>query len=303
MAVESRLMWDSLVAETQFATELIITGLRRLCSVPTEPGLGGERRSNDRNYSLHVGMYSYSSGLERLCKLAIACNGYAAKGEFPKLKKYNHRIGGLLDAVEELVPSGPGMSMGRAKYLTRPEDDLDPELTNMVERFANGDGRYEYLDSLWKDNPEVSTFNEWSALAAKVSVPEEVRDLIALKDAMVYAIEAELADAGLESSSQRVREDLALPTYVPSVGVTLKLYRKVRWVAEILDVATYYTSQGIPILGEVVSPTLTQTTANFFRYDIARISDEEPVTEELEAVYKRIVKREAEDDEEEKWFP
>lgn len=294
MAVDSRPIWDSLVAEAQFSTELALTGLRRLCSVPTEPGVGG-RRSNDRNYSLHVGMYSYSSGLERLCKLAIACNKYAANGEFPKLKKYNHKIGELLDAVEELTPAGPGAER-KAKYLARPKDDLDTALIGMVERFANGNGRYEYLDSLWKDNPEVVTFNEWSALAKRVSVPKEITDLIALKDAMVYAIEAELADVGLESASERVREDLALPIYEPSVGVTLKLYRKIRWVAAILDVATYYTRPGIPILGEVVSPTLTQTTVNFFRYDIARVSDEEVVSDELEEAYKRILKREAEED-------
>ncbi|MET4541167.1 hypothetical protein ABIE37_002962 [Arthrobacter bambusae] len=224
MAVDSRPIWDSLVAETQFATELALTGLRRLCSVPTEPGVGG-RRSNDRNYSLHVGMYSYSSGLERLCKLAIARNKYRANGEFPKLKKYSHRVGELLDAVDELTLAGPGAER-KAKYLARPKDDRDPDLIGMVERFANGNGRYEYLDSLWKDNPEVNTFNELSALAERVSVPEEIKDLIALKDAMVYAIEAELADVGLESASERVREDLALPTYVPSVGVRLKLYRK-----------------------------------------------------------------------------
>lgn len=212
-------------------------------------------------------------------------------------KKYNHKIGELLDAVEELTPAGPGAER-KAKYLARPKDDLDPDLIGMVERFANGNGRYEYLDSLWKDNPEVNTFNEWSALAERVAVPEEIKDLIALKDAMVYAIEAELADVGLESTSERVREDLALPTYVPSVGVTLKLYRKIRWVAAILDVATYYTRPGIPILGEVVSPTLTQTTVNFFRYDIARVSDAEVVSDELEEAYKRILKREAEEDEE-----
>lgn len=297
MAVESRLIWDSLVAEAQFAAELSLTGLRRLCSVPTETDIGGGRRSSDRNYSLHVGMYSYSSGLERLCKLAIACNGYAVNGEFPKLRKYNHGIGKLLDKVEGLVVSGPGTaSTHKSKYLVRPKDDLDANLIGMVERFASGNGRYEYLDSLWQDNPEVITFKEWSALAATATVTEEVRDLIGLKDAMTYAIESELADAGLESSSERVREDLALQTYVPSVGVALKLYRKVRWVSAILDVATYYTNPGIPILGEVVSPTLTQSTANFFRYEIARISDQEAVIEELEEAYKRITKREAEDD-------
>lgn len=298
MAVETRPIWDSLVAEAQFAAELALTGLRRLCSVPTETDIGGGRRSSDKNYSLHVGMYSYSSGLERLCKLAIACNGYVTDGEFPKLRKYNHKIGKLLDAVGELTLSGPGTSsMYKAKYLVRPKDDLDPDLTDMVMRFADGAGRYEYLDSLWQDNAEVVTFNEWSALAARVTVTEEVRGLISLKDAMAYAIESELADAGLESSSERVREDLELQTYVPSVGMALKLYRKVRWVSAILDVATYYTHPGLPILGEAVSPTLTQSTANFFRYEIARIPDEEAVTEELEEVYKRIVIREDEDDE------
>ena len=127
-------IWDSLVVETQFATELALTGLRRLCFVPTDPArvVWG---SSSLNYALHVGMYSYSSGLERLCKLAIACNGYATTGEFPRLRSYSHKIGNLLDAVEKLPPTGSGASMHRAKYLVRPVDGLDPDLTNTVERF------------------------------------------------------------------------------------------------------------------------------------------------------------------------
>ncbi|MGO4435804.1 hypothetical protein AB4Y88_21730 [Paenarthrobacter sp. RAF9] len=84
-------IWKNLVVETQFATELTLSGLRRLCSVPTDPALV-QWGSNELNYALHVGMYSYSSGLERLCKLAIACNGYATTGEFPKVRKYSHKI-------------------------------------------------------------------------------------------------------------------------------------------------------------------------------------------------------------------
>ena len=61
--------WHVLVAEAQFATELTVAGLRRLCLVPGEVNL--ERWvGDDRNYALHVGMHSYASGLERLCKLA-----------------------------------------------------------------------------------------------------------------------------------------------------------------------------------------------------------------------------------------
>ena len=70
--------------------------------LPSLPILNGPVGQRDLNYALHVGMYSYSSGLERLCKLAIACNGYATTGDFPKLRDYSHKIGNLLDAVEEL---------------------------------------------------------------------------------------------------------------------------------------------------------------------------------------------------------
>ena len=133
-------VWESLVAETQFATELTLAGLRRLCAVPTDPELV-KWGSKGLNYALHVGMYSYSSGLERLCKLAIACNGYASTGEFPKLRKYSHKIGNLLDAVEALTPMDSDASTYKAKYLVRPVDALDPDLMNTVERFANGTGR------------------------------------------------------------------------------------------------------------------------------------------------------------------
>lgn len=290
-------IWESLVAETQFAAELTLAGLRRLCSVPTdhEQFLWSNK---DLNYALHVGLYSYSSGLERLCKLAIACSGYATTGEFPRLRNYSHKIGSLLDAVETLSPMGTGASMRKAEYLIRPVDRLDPDLTNTVERFANGAGRYEHLDSLWNDGTEVNTYNEWSALAARTSVSEEVRRLISIKEAMAYAIGSELADDGLESTAEKVMEDLAFPTYEPSVGVVLRLFRKVRWVSTILDVATYYTSQDLPLLGEVVSPTFAQSSANFFKYDIARIGDEEVVLDELQAAYERIRIREAETDDE-----
>lgn len=288
----------NLVVETQFATELTLAGLRRLCSVPTDPALV-RWGSEELNYSLHVGMYSFSSGLERLCKLAIACNVYAETGSYPKLKKYSHRIGDLLDAVEKLTPSGPGVSKhDEDGYLLRPVSDLDPDLTKMVQRFANGAGRYEHLDSLSDDAAEVNTYKDWSELAARASVSGEVHRLISLKEAMAHALESELSEAGLEATARSVIEDLTVPTYEPSVGVVLALFRQVRWVSTILDVATCYTKEDLPILGEVVSPPFIHSSENFFNYSIARISDDYVVGEELEEVYERINAREAERDDE-----
>ncbi|MET3367400.1 UNVERIFIED_CONTAM: hypothetical protein ABIE34_000621 [Jeotgalibacillus campisalis] len=289
-------IWESLVAETQFATELTLTGLRRLCSVPAGPDLS-PWNNNDLNFALHVGMYAYSSGLERLCKLAIACNGYATTGEFPSLRRYSHRIGSLLDAVGELVPppSGHGLTDRDVKYLVRPVDQLDPDLVEMVQRFANGAGRYEHLDSLWNDNAEVNTLNEWTALADRTSVSEEVLRLISLKTAMSEAIGEELIEAGLESSAQTIMEDLELPIFVPSVGVVISLFRKIRWVSTHLEVATDYTRGDPPILGEIVGPTFIHSSTDFFNFHIARFSDDEVVEEEVHEALGRIHAREAEE--------
>lgn len=111
--------------------------------------------------------------------------------------------------------AGPKAVTGSA-YPVRPVDGLDPDLANTVKRFADGTGRYEHLDSLWNDNAELNTYNEWSALAAKASVSEEVRRPISIREGMAYAIESELADDGLESTARTVMEDLELPIYQPS---------------------------------------------------------------------------------------
>ncbi|MFB0836055.1 hypothetical protein ACX8Z9_13385 [Arthrobacter halodurans] len=289
--------WTNLVVETQFATELTLTGLRRLCSVPTEPELV-DFGSDELNYALHVGMYSYSSGLERLCKLAIACHGYGNTGKFPKLKNYSHRIGKLFDAVEALTPIGLGASMHEAEYLVRPVDSLDPDLTITIERFANGAGRYEHLDSLWNDNAQVNTYNEWCALAARASVSEEVRELISIRNGMAHAIQTELIQADLETTGQMVMDDLVLPTFEPSIGVALSLFRKVRWVSTILDTATNTPAAGLPMLGDVVSRNFIHTSTDFFNYHIAGIADKEVVVDELIAANERTSGRATEVDDE-----
>lgn len=296
--------WHVLVAEAQFAKDLMIAGLRRLCLVPGEVDL--ERWiGDDRNYSLHVGMHSYASGLERLCKLALGCRGFLSTGQFPRTRGLSHRIGGLLDAVENLDPL-PRSSVSNSRHMTRPADDLDPALTEAVERYASGPGRYEHLDSLWNPEAEVGMYRTWVSLCRESVVPEEVHRLVAIQSAVAEAVAAELSHAGLESSGDAVVGELdrAAGVSLPSVGVVLSLFRKARWVSSIIDEATHYTHPDLPILGEAVY-VLRCSSSDFYAYEIARFSDVDVIEEELIDVLPRVHERwrEEEDEREERAAP
>lgn len=280
--------WHILVAEAQFATELTVSGLRRLCLVPGNANL--ERWvGDDRNYSLHVGMHSYASGLERLCKLAIACHTFLATGEFPRTKGFSHRIGGLLQAVEALN-SIPDRSTFSSRYLTRPTDPLDPGLTEAVERYANGPGRYEHLDSLWNPDAEVAMYRKWVSLCERSEVSEGIHRLVSVQLAVSEAVSAELSHAGLESSASAVLEVLDRRVSPPSVGVALSLFRKARWVSSVINETTYYTHADLPVLGEAVGVLLCSST-DFYAYEVARLSDVDVVEEELADVLPRVHER------------
>lgn len=268
--------WENLVTEAQFATELSVLGLRRLCTVPTAPNRL-IKVSYDQSYPLHVGLLSFTSGLERLCKLTIACHGYVRDGVFPPLRQFGHSIGGLLDAVEDL-DLGSIRTVGDLPR-GRPDDELDPELTNLLERYADGSGRYEHLDSLWNDDAVVRTLEVWSDLCARTTLPPEVRDLLALRDGAVEAIADLTIDAGLETAAEPYINEL-VPLSDPSIGVALALYQKASWVATTLDFVTYYTSRELPIVGEALN-AVRHSNEDFFKYEVARINDVECVEGEL----------------------
>ena len=275
------------MSETQFATDLTVTGLRKLCTVPV--GLWGSDSpvSYDQSYPLHVGLHSFTSGLERLCKLAISCHGYVTAEAFPPLRKrYGHRIGGLLDAVEALDLSQ--VNAVQSQPSSRPKDDLGPGLTEMLERFANGSGRYEHLDSLSDPHSAVSTLETWSNLCSGVTVSEHVKEMLAIRMASVNAIR-DLCTAGeVEASTYSLIDHVDQPLFEPSIGVSLKLYRTASWVASILNLVTYYTSQELPLLGEAVQD-LYPPADRFFQYTIAQVEDESIATEELREHFARAL--------------
>lgn len=275
--------WNYLVSETQFATELVVSGVRKLCTVPIRDD--NWPVSHSQMYPLHVGLHSYTSGLERLAKLTIACHGFLATGAFASVRSYGHKISDLLDGVEGLDMSlVPGMSKIPPR---RPVDGLDPTMTEALERFANGAGRYEHLDSLWKPDTDVSTLRTWHELCGQVKGPERLRDLISLRNTVVERVRMLCTHGHLEGATYTLLEPAGVYLSELSSVVALRLYEKARWVALTLDGLTYYTGDVLPLLGEAVGD-ITPAAEGFFQYSVTLIEDEQAAIECLEAHFEEF---------------
>jgi hypothetical protein len=277
-------VWQSLISESQFAVELTHLGLRRLCQVPTPDDLVLGRPEGTR-YALHVGMHSFTSGLERLCKLAISCYGYCTEGKFPNLRQYSHSISKLLGALEGL--DFEQFDGSRGLYLKPEPDPLDPELTTALDRFSQGMGRYEYLDSLASTEPLVDMFTSWCELCARSALNEEISSMLSLRGVMPDAIFAGCNAVGAEIEPlimPYIDNDLGLPMFRSSVAVAMALYRKARWAAACLSAASTHSfwhqrSGLVPLLSEIVDPALVLPSSLFFECHVARFGDAQSIEE------------------------
>lgn len=269
--------WDNLVAETQFATDMVLTGIRRVCALPMNPrAVAG--LPNDQTYPLHVALHMYTSGLERLCKLALACHGFVGTGEFASVRRYSHRLSELLAALEALDLE-PFASSGHA-HLARPVDEYGDELVDWLERYASGRGRYELLDSLTSEVADVVTWDTWVDFCSRGVVSDDVKLSISVHQGIYDALTDVWIAADLEASAQTHFEMFSTPMSEVAVAVGLAMYRRARWAAEVLAVVTNYTRQELPILSEVVY-VLTHSSDDFFNFEVAKLVDRDVIMEEL----------------------
>lgn len=285
--------WENLVSESQFATELAVTGLRRLCTVEVGAWGAGTSISYDQSYPLHAGLLSFTSGLERLCKLTIACHGYLTSGTFPPLKGYGHRISRLLNSVGRLDLSTIEAAADHPP--AQPDSELDPELTELLDRYANGAGRYEHLDSLSSVDAVVGTHQTWSALASRSTVSGHVKEMLAIRSATVAAIREVCTEGDIESAAYSLLDSIDDRLNEASIGVALEMYRKASWAAAYLNFLTYYTRRDLPILGEAVQD-LGPSADEFFQYAVATVEDEHIAAEELQAYFQRRPEPSEDDD-------
>lgn len=271
--------WRSIVTETQFATESVLEGIRRVSALPV--GWDSERLVNvsyDQTYPLQIGLLLYTSGLERLCKLALACHGLVQDGEFRNVRRFSHRLGELLNAVEQLDLSR--FAGSRDRYLARPDDEFGSELVDWLERFASGRGRYELIDSLSRDDAELMTWNTWMAFCARGVVSADAKLSISVHSGIGAAV-GDIAMANdLEAAAGQYIELSQRGFSEPAVAVGLAMHRRARWVAAVLAAVTHYSDERLPILSEVTY-VLTHPSDDFFMWEIAGLSDREVIMEEL----------------------
>lgn len=274
--------WTNLVVETQFATELVLQGIRYICSLPMD----GNRSfpiTYSEEYPLSMGLHVYTSGLERLCKLAIACSEFLSTGSFGNVRQYSHKLSGLFDALESIELNESG---DESVLLTRPSDEYGPELMEWLERYASGQGRYELIDSLSNHEVNVATWESWKALTSRGTVSSSVSECIGLQHAIYQALTDLSIRESLESSAGPFIESSFRPFSEAATSVGLAMFRRARWPAAILSKETDYTGKGLPTLSEVLY-VLTTSSDAFFEYEIAQISDSEPVADELTQYFSR----------------
>ncbi len=270
--------WFNLVTETQLATDLILTGLRRMSRLPMNGGLL-EEISYDQTYPLYIGLHTYTSGLERLCKLTLACESFTRTGTFAPVRKYSHKLTTLLDAIAELRL--PGNDTDR-ETVVRPSDPFGPRLESWLEKYASGSGRYELLDSLSADRAGVEVWSEWVRFCNEGQglISDSIQDSISLNYASFKALGSIATAHDLESVASPILDTATLPLSEEAAPVIVALYSRARWVAEYLNKVSYYTHEDLPILGEALVE-LRQTDDNFYAFEIAQLFDPDVVGEEI----------------------
>lgn len=273
--------WANLVAETQFANDLVQHGLQRISRLSMRPSFSGAI-AYDQTYPLHSGLHAFTSGLERLCKLTLACDGFLRTGKFLPVRKYSHRLSDLLESLSDVrLPANLGRLQ---RYTDAPADVFGERLVDWLQSYSSGPGRYELLDSLSSGAQDLPTWEEWRLLCALEAPEEDLKHIIALEKAGRDALSILASDNAMESVADSFLSG-PLDLSEESAPVLLAMYRRARWAASLLAVITDYSHEELPILKEAVV-SLLQGSLDFYAYDIARLSDPTVVEDEVGAFYR-----------------
>ena len=300
--VEPRQPWYDVLSETQFAVHQTVVGLRELGRAVHADQLfmGGAK---EVRFMIHSGLFAYTTGVERLAKLALSLAHFRETGGYPSVKSFGHRITTLSDLLAELEPL-PAPGLIGSEFL-EPGNPLTPrpDFLKLLDDYALGAGRYEYLDSLHTGVNDLDVFQRWLSLTEQVTPSSTVRELcgvpMAIADALYSVSRAVESQLGIESFDHLIEPylDNILPAslHPGSVEVALTYYDFAQWIAahcsSLSGQIFYHDGHSIPpcpYLPEVTAQYLLIDRDSFIELHVLQLNDLQSTVEAVQEVMSQL---------------
>lgn len=305
--------WHSLVSETQFAVHQSVQGISELAAAVHADQLFDAGRNDEVRHLLNNGLFAYTTGLERLAKLTLSAVHYRTHGDFPNVRKFGHRISDLLEGLRQVDSSQYSHDGYSMIYVRR---GLPTSFTaghlSLLDDYAQGSGRYEFLDSLSKSGLEPDLYTRWMGLCQLTQPTSMVTQMCGLPRAIASSLYT--ASRMLESAADLGTFDWLIEPYIDnclneylydvSVEVALIYYEVSRWVAAHLSAVSeqifYHDPRPVsayplfPLLGEVTDPRLLLSRDMFVQLNILKLNDIDVTIEgicDVEAAFDSLDRR------------
>ncbi len=285
--------WNALIAETRFAVDQSVVGLRELACASHPTRQGYLQRGASFEHSIHSGLFSLTTGIERLGKLAMSAYVLRRDGRYPSVRRYSHDVSLLLKDLADLDLAGIAANEYAAQS---PDLSVYADHISLMTDYAKGQQRYEFLDSLAADAADAAgegLYERWSDLVHRVSRSDA--------DLMRVCVVPQLLPEALYSvvQDEQILIEPYLESYFPininieSLTVAMEFFRLVRWVAAILSSISkqiFYhdpRTSGVPTfpyLSEIIDHHLLHPPADFAAWEILRLGDLDITLETIQEV-------------------
>lgn len=294
-----------LVVEVQFAASQFQSGMYHLCRVPLD--LDGdifqEMREDAFKFALHDGLLGITTGLERLAKVVLTMQGFRDTGEFPNLRRFGHRLGSMFQEIEDsqirFGQSVGGQSIRAASDVsTEGLEPFDSKLIKLLDNFAGGGGRYEYLDALSGGSGgggriTQSMHSAWKELAdSEAGVPEWLAGRVTLFEDMgnwVYFVSNQVPEMQIEAVlTSYIDNHLDRSINESSTLVSLKCLHYAQWLSRLIgqiqsDIAKMRPGSGWWMdLREISGRGLLNSDDLFIDAHVLKLEDVDFIRESME---------------------
>lgn len=280
--------WENWVSESQFARNEAIAGMRELCEVRQPDGLW-DKTGNSGRHALHSALLRFTTGLERLAKLTLACNAISTNQPF-KPRNQGHSLGDLLQKVSTIhCGAEPCKDYNGEVVDSILHEPAYPLVLDLLTGFAMGGRRYEFMDHLGTPTPPKSLYEEWRGIVGVLPSLEFTDEIVATanaKEDIAFALSAALGNQGLSVENLLANSSIHFPAYTnEGVNFSLFCYRLVRLVCVRLchvadEIWQSQASLQFPYLREILAPSFHHSPQDFAEFFLLEVGDLEMYEEE-----------------------